>query len=378
MNIAPVHGRREVRGLAAVPGYLAIDADVDRILRHGEWGAAIRAKFVAAGEVGLLEVVSDAAIGAVFRWAADFPPALLRNERARGIVKNFLKLLDLPTARSMVAKAIELCVQNRKAGNAGIYTICFSGEGDNSFAYDDDDRNNCIIRVAADPVLGEAFEDSVPILVWDNTSNKIGIKGVTMPQPLPLTHEFGHLLYALKTPLPRRVDSDWWLETENRAQREYNEIFNGIIGNVGHGDPPYTPAEDLFLDCWNHGEFTEILNILPDADMLRNPGSRLRISDGILIKEALDGPWRADKKPRFFDEDGNIINVVHDDFPSTRFVRFSHMGWEDFSARFADLDEENKNKFEGYTEMLLREMKTARKVGRRVSVPLRPEMLLKV
>jgi hypothetical protein len=57
---------------------------------------------------------------------------------------------------------------------------------------------------------------------------------------------------------------------------EYNQILKQIIPNE-----PRTAAEKAFVDLWDTGEFNEMVNILPSANILQNGGSKY--DDGIIV-----------------------------------------------------------------------------------------------
>jgi hypothetical protein len=124
-----------------------------------------------------------------------------------------------------------------------------------------------------------------------------------MPVVVELAHELAHFVWALET--PRGAGLSVYTSVENRAQGIYNLIIQGIVPNPL---PPVIPPEiRIFTRLWNHGIFSEIVNILPSTNISNDGGATFvspggfNYSDGEIIKMALaTWPVGDSRRPRFF------------------------------------------------------------------------------
>jgi hypothetical protein len=141
---------------------------------------------------------------------------------------------------------------------------------------------------------------------YPGKGRRVDFVNVEVPPSVVFAHELGHYLYYLEAykntmdlqasiiaeaieSTPRgRVACKNAIGSINGGVKhdypyvEYKKILEGIVTH-----PPHTAAEQAFVELWDH-ETSEIVNILPAANILRNGGSRY--SDGIIIGEAVLAP----------------------------------------------------------------------------------------
>jgi hypothetical protein len=127
---------------------------------------------------------------------------------------------------------------------------------------------------------------------------------------------------------------------------ECETIFRDIVV-----DPENRPAEMAFSNLWNHGKFSEVANILPMANILKD-GRRLNYSDGIVIGEALLSGALGDQI-RFFDSASNAENIDYSDLTADSFIRFSHASSVEFFDEFNDLTADEQDEFRKLVQNLL-------------------------
>ncbi|MDR3144532.1 MAG: hypothetical protein LBT64_03495, partial [Puniceicoccales bacterium] len=194
----------------------------------------------------------------------------------------------------------------------------------------------------------DAFSDKKhPFLVKTDDGN-FGIVKVAPPPAQVLAHELGHVLHFLEAGAD--VNTTEILENKTMemlcAEYRYGQILGDIkiqADSFGY-DPSNMSGSGagLFLDMWNHANYTEIINILPEELFLDKSGLRdiipkgttikkqwdrstqqvnlphipkrgFRISDGIILREIVE--YRAKIKmeqPKFYDSgdeeiDGNAM-----------------------------------------------------------------------
>jgi hypothetical protein len=131
------------------------------------------------------------------------------------------------------------------------------------------------------------------------------------------------------------------------AEKDYGKVFVNMI------HIPPTTVEDKFIDLWNHGKFSEVVNILPTANILKNGGSNY--SDGTIIREAfLDANCAIRGELTFSSNLGNNIpigNIQAD--AASGFVRLGHSGVRNFFDEFNYLGQAEKAEFKDLVQKLL-------------------------
>jgi hypothetical protein len=157
-----------------------------------------------------------------------------------------------------------------------------------------------------------AVDNSLPAVVGQ-PGKQLTFANAEVPPSLVLAHELGHYLYnlvACKNIMDSYVNSHHDIVSgaiasnvgaravydrkmssmfrtyklmDSYAYKEYSEILAGIVTHT-----PPTVAEMAFIDLWNHGNYSEVVNILPGANILGTGGSNY--SDGVILGEAFLDP----------------------------------------------------------------------------------------
>jgi hypothetical protein len=271
-------------------------------------------------------------------------------------VQAMVNLLELPSGISLFRDIIVAhhCLPDLP----GLNFINDGAESQiSSFLYSNSGETPVILNLEWNAAIN-SHANSTQILVAENHfNNELDFIDVEVPPAVSLAHELGHYLYdliACKNIMDNenscikvisnaiaKSDTASKLHYKNKmssmfrtnqtidnqyAQYEHEDILKGIV----HFPP--TNVELTFINMWNGGEFTELVNILPSATILRNGGSRY--SDTILIGEAYNNPGCAiHNNLRFTDPNGNNINdinVAGRHLDAESFVRLSHEDAEAF------------------------------------------------
>jgi hypothetical protein len=109
--------------------------------------------------------------------------------------------------------------------------------------------------------------------------------------------------------------------------------------------PPNVNAENAFIELWDHGRFSELVNILPTASILNDGSSSY--SDGVIMGEAYlaGNNWRPNRQLFFTrrgengtDREINNINAGGVVLSAESFVRLGHVSPHMFWQTFNDLN----------------------------------------
>jgi hypothetical protein len=354
------------------------------LLYEGKWGEAFMSGAAnlglpPAGAPGAPAIsISRATIDKIFAWEADLSVAC-----RRGYAEMIEDLLALPTGRGLI-KNIILMHHN----HVGLSRMVFKCDTTNTASRGDwmSYPNPYEINIKWN---GANYEGEEYILVVNNINvGSLDFVKVRVSPAIVLAHELGHFLDGLteqkkfiSTDNPgvaggalgdaqahNDIDvSDSTLnavlyDISDRADKrmdvymcaEYKKIFQEVITT------PPTEVDMFFMECWNAGEYSEAVNILPSVEILNPGGGSFNYSDGIIIGEALNpvNGILADRRPQFFNlttgnqQNVNIANAAVI-LPPDSFVRFGHMDVGDFRKKFERLKDEQKSQFRALVQKVL-------------------------
>jgi hypothetical protein len=293
----PVAG--PVIGPVALPPSVTLQA----LLNNGEWGNAF---------IGLVQdirtplQITTASIDSIFEWDR----SVLGNQaRIDSYVQEIVNLLELPAGVRLFRDIIVVhhCLPY-------LPKVKFISNGEESSATVFDYPKSCKINLKWDDVKQQhvggkrivvAKNNAIAIAVG-NPGEQLDFITAHVPPSVVLAHELGHYLDDLmacknvmdaanhvgivgeaitsssagvKVSYEEDMFRVGWGVRTRYPQYEYKDVLRKIIPN-----PPSTPAEDAFVDLWDQGMFSEMVNILPVARVLNDGGSSY--SDGIIMGEA--------------------------------------------------------------------------------------------
>ncbi|MDR1402057.1 MAG: hypothetical protein LBI81_03860 [Puniceicoccales bacterium] len=327
---------------------------VDDIL-VGNWGQALlgilNAEAIANEERITTNITADE-INRMFSFDANIDQAC-KASYAQAIVN----LCALPTGRALIKKIIEKCHENAAATpQANPWKIEFINNGEVSQFIPEykplrtNEKRICSINLKWDTTLGcHAREDWV-LLSKDQGGNLAFVNAI-VPPGIVLAHELGHFLWALTVKHDAEIlFKSLYSKIQKLAKVEYCKIFPVLASTKKKN----TPAKKLFIDCWNHANYAEVLNILPLGSI---PSASnfvdLTYSDGIFIGEAVNGTWNANDKPQFTNLAGDDITVNCGNLHSENWIRFSHSFSFDFYEKLRKLTRTAKEQFNALVIELL-------------------------
>jgi hypothetical protein len=230
-----------------------------------------------------------------------------------------------------------------------------------------------------------AVDSRLPAVVGQPGS-QLTFVNAAVPPSLVLAHELGHYLYdlvACKNIMDGYVDSNHDIMSgalvsdvgarvvydrkmssmfgrdramEVYSYEEYRKILAGIVSHS-----PLTVAEEAFIGLWNHGNYSEVVNILPSANILGTGGSNY--SDGVMLGEAFLDPTCVIHGQIAFSDSANVIipniNTSGAALTAEGFVRFSHFRIGDFWQIFNALTPGEQMEFKNLVHLLLSKITVA-------------------
>jgi hypothetical protein len=341
----------------------------------GQWGAFFRNSAIRANlTVGDTQLTAYQ-IDQMFAWGKGLGAA--EGEKRREYARAMVDLMALPTGRNLFREIIIACHGNHTANRNEIApkrperAVFMHDEGASALIYESKKACQCELNLEMnDEKISKLKEGHNVLLVHNTVTNELDFIGVAIPPALDLAHELGHFLYALNTPRVDGVDGSPSVHNavEARAQEDYAAIFNDILGDASAETGQETlAAKEAFEGLWNHGIYSEAINILPTARIL--PADGFCYGDGIMIGEAFNTWGTADARcPRFFeltdakgigaakiislkDNTGEI--ATGDVFSPISFVRFSHANSLGFYGRFNQLNNDGQTIFKRLVLQLL-------------------------
>jgi hypothetical protein len=314
---------------------------------NGVASALMRGRWVDAFKIGGLNLprgVTEGDMRSIFKFGPSICGSAFHLQRYAEVIGDLLKL---PTGRALVQRVFDACYRNlknnRRNKNKKLGGVLFASE-DGESEFRGGSGPTCVINV--EKRLFEFGSDDWILLARDGKSGRLKFLRVDVPPAIVLAHELNHFLYALErcSNVPGR---DLITAMNGEAKRvECETIFRDIVV-----DPENRPAEMAFSNLWNHGKFSEVANILPMANILKDDG-RLNYSDGIVIGEALLSGALGDQI-RFFDSASNAENINYWDLTAENFIRFSHASSEEFFDEFNNLTADEQDEFRKLVQNLL-------------------------
>jgi hypothetical protein len=333
-------------------------------LKRGEWGKAF------IGLMGGIQTpiqITEDTIDHIFKWSKRLP------KRCKsGYIREIADLLQTSEGISLFRDIIiaHHCMPNLP----GVKFIKTKSKSSyiTSFHYKHTSKINIRWNRLTRKHVGSAQVvialDSTLPAVAGQPGSQLTFVNAEVPPSLVLAHELGHHLYELvacKSIMDNYVDSHHDVvsgaivpntgasvnydremssifktnkDGESRlikhyTQKEYKEILKGIIHT------PPTVAEKAFISLWNHGNYSEVVNILPSANILKSGGSNY--SDGVMMGEASLNPTCAIHSQIVFSDSAGVaipnINVSGATLTAESFVCFSHVMPADFWQTLGDL-----------------------------------------
>lgn len=345
--------------------YGSDDQELINYMLEGQWGKVFRSeKYGLDLGTGLgSQRISEKSINAMFSWGT----GLLTGEASRAArtsyAKSVVDLLELETGKRLFQEIIKTCYKNsltnKNSGKLPKALVFIQDNGETALIHDSRHPYQYELNLEWDSDR-ETFDWGESVVI---AAGSQGLKfvGAAFSPALDLAHELGHFLYALQT--PRKPQTSIPNGVKDRAQSDYNGIFGKIfpggtpVANAGARAGSSDKAEDMFIDCWNHGTFTEAINILPSAQILGN--QNFLYSDGMILGEALSTwPDKDPRRPIFFNEQGQRVTLQQNGsngnpISKESFVRFGHCSFKNFRKQYSMLAIEDQPKFEKLTQDLL-------------------------
>lgn len=231
-----------------------------------------------------------------------------------------------------------------------------------------------------------AFEDKYHPFLVKTPNNQLGIVMVAPPPAQVLAHELGHVLHFLEA----------GANSENEklcARFRYNQIIGDIkteADKLGYevGNNIVRTGAGLFLSMWNHDNFTEIINILPEELML--PEGQFSIisvgnteikedkklptidkrefptSDGIFLREITKKYGSLKICGQAGEEPALVENFTNEQVPAP--IRFGHESARDLLDHIKGLRPAEQLKFGYLTNMLISKIRTSATSNERMTV----------
>jgi hypothetical protein len=349
------------------------------LLNNDEWGNAF---------IGLVQdirtpiPITTASIDSIFTWGESVPgPTLCRDS----YVQAMIGLLQLPSGVRLFRDIIiaHHCLPD-------LPKVEFISTDEESSATVFDYPKSCKINLEWDDASQRHVGSKRIVIAKDNALAPVpGNPGAELefitahvPPSVVLAHELGHYLddlmackkvmdtanhvgivsEAIAPALPSRgVKTSYgedmfhisWGVKARYPQYGYTDVLRRIIQN-----PPNTAAENAFIDLWDNGVFSEMVNILPIASILNDGGSSY--SDGIVMGEAcLDVANGVINQRLYFtrkingDNRETDVNVGAVALSPESFVRLGHTGAKRFWEVFNGLGLVDQVQFKDLTATML-------------------------